>query len=116
MFVPISTGDRIFIVLTISIAAMQRIHEVWPSRDDSRFRLRRRWSCEPWIHCYGPKKNIFIPSAYPSCPYATAVGATQLPVGGKTGDAAVAVTRFSSGGGFSNVNPAPDYQKTAVAR
>ena len=44
----------------------------------------------------------------------TAVGGTFLPPGGDaTKDEEVAVTRFPSGGGFSNIYPIPDYQARA---
>lgn len=51
-----------------------------------------------------------------SCPYLTAVGATTLPAGADVKkDAETAVTRFGSGGGFSNIYPRPAYQQAAVA-
>lgn len=44
------------------------------------------------------------------------MGATFLPPGGDpTKDEEVAVTRFPSGGGFSNIYPIPSYQASAVA-
>jgi tripeptidyl-peptidase-1 len=48
--------------------------------------------------------NIFNPDFPATCPYLTTVGATTLPLGAnvKT-DSEVAVTRFGSGGGFSNI-------------
>ena len=55
----------------------------------------------------GKNKTIFIPEFPSSCPYVTAVGATfQVPE--------VAVSRFFSGGGFSNYFPRPPYQDSAV--
>lgn len=43
------------------------------------------------------------------------MGATYLPPGASVqSDAETAVARFGSGGGFSNIYPMPDYQKTAV--
>jgi tripeptidyl-peptidase-1 len=65
--------------------------------------------------------GIFNPSFPPSCPYVTAVGATQV-IPGKT----VSIPSFTqveqacetviySGGGFSNVFSMPDYQKSAVS-
>lgn len=59
--------------------------------------------------------KIFSPDFPATCPYITTVGATYLPPGAKaSADAEVAVTRFPSGGGFSNIFPIPAYQKTAV--
>lgn len=65
--------------------------------------------------CLGPKRDVFSPAQFPSCPYITAVGGTKLPAGGKVGDAEVAVESYSSGGGFSNVFPTPKYQQKAVS-
>lgn len=49
--------------------------------------------------------QVFNPDFPASCPYITAVGATYLPTGASAADdAEVAVTRFPSGGGFSNVS------------
>lgn len=60
--------------------------------------------------------NIFSPDFPATCPYLTTVGATYLPPGGNAyQDAEVAVTRFPSGGGFSNIYPIPSYQASAVA-
>ncbi|PMD36236.1 subtilisin-like protein [Hyaloscypha variabilis F] len=59
--------------------------------------------------------QIFNPDFPATCPYITTVGATYLPSGAnvKT-DAETAVTRFASGGGFSNIYPIPSYQQAAV--
>lgn len=59
--------------------------------------------------------TVFSPDFPATCPYVTAVGATYLPTGAnvKT-DSEVAVTRFPSGGGFSNIYPIPSYQSSAV--
>ena len=66
--------------------------------------------------CLGPKHNIFVPGNLVGCPYVTAVGATQIPIGGSATDKKTATIQgFSSGGGFSNVNAAPSYQKDALA-
>lgn len=66
--------------------------------------------------CLGPNGTVFSPDFAASCPYLTAVGATYLPPGASVEqDAEVAVTRFPSGGGFSNIYPTPKYQKGAVA-
>ena len=66
--------------------------------------------------CLGPTGKIFSPDFPATCPYLTAAGATFLPPGGDvTKDQEVAVTRFPSGGGFSNLYPIPSYQSKAVA-
>lgn len=59
--------------------------------------------------------QVFNPDFPASCPYVTAAGATFLPPGGNVNtDAEVAVTRFPSGGGFSNIYAQPSYQSSAV--
>jgi tripeptidyl-peptidase-1 len=60
--------------------------------------------------------QIFAPDFPATCPYITTVGATLLPAGAnvKT-DAETAVTRFGSGGGFSNIYAIPSYQSSAVS-
>jgi tripeptidyl-peptidase-1 len=59
--------------------------------------------------------QIFNPDFPATCPYITTVGATYLPPGASVQtDAETAVTRFGSGGGFSNIYPMPGYQKAAV--
>lgn len=66
--------------------------------------------------CLGPDDNIFSPDFPATCPYVTTVGATYLPAGADVyADEEVAVTRFASGGGFSNIYPIPSYQASAVA-
>lgn len=66
--------------------------------------------------CLGDNGQIFTPDFPSTCPYLTTVGATYLPSGGDVNkDEEVAVTRFGSGGGFSNIYPIPHYQKDAVA-
>lgn len=50
-----------------------------------------------------------------SCPYVTAVGATQIPSGGSIISQEVAVNSFASGGGFSNYWPLPTYQASAMS-
>lgn len=69
------------------------------------------------LGCIGPRQNIFNPGFPVNCPYITTVGSTFLPAGAnyKT-DAEVATSRFSSGGGFSNIYPRPQYQAAAVAQ
>ncbi|KAG9234614.1 putative alkaline serine protease AorO [Amylocarpus encephaloides] len=66
--------------------------------------------------CLGRQGKVFSPDFPASCPYLTAVGGTTLPVGAQAEiDAEVAVTRFPSGGGFSNIYEIPSYQASAVA-
>ncbi len=66
--------------------------------------------------CLGPAGTIFSPDFPATCPYITVAGATFLPPNASaTQDQEVAVTRFPSGGGFSNIYPIPAYQKDAVA-
>ena len=67
--------------------------------------------------CFVPYTGLTISSpGFPAtCPYITTVGATYLPSGAVAGkDPEVAVTRFGSGGGFSNIYPIPSYQSSAV--
>jgi len=60
--------------------------------------------------------QIFSPDFPATCPYLTTVGATYLPPGASaSSDQETAVTRFGSGGGFSNIYPIPSYQSTAVS-
>lgn len=60
--------------------------------------------------------QIFSPDFPATCPYITTVGGTTLPPGADVkSDAEVAVTRFPSGGGFSNIYPIPSYQSDAVS-
>jgi tripeptidyl-peptidase-1 len=60
--------------------------------------------------------TVFSPGFPANCPYVTVLGATYLPHYGSVGkDEEVAVTRFPSGGGFSNIYPIPAYQASAVA-
>ena len=66
--------------------------------------------------CLGPNGKIFSPDFPATCPYLTTVGATYLPPGKNVNkDEETAVTRFASGGGFSNIYPIPSYQAAAVA-
>jgi tripeptidyl-peptidase-1 len=62
-------------------------------------------------------RNVLeLPDFPATCPYITAVGGTVLPAGANVAiDAEVAVTRFPSGGGFSNIYAIPSYQSSAVA-
>lgn len=59
--------------------------------------------------------KIFSPDFPATCPYLTTVGATLL-TGSAAMDQETAVTRFPSGGGFSNIYAQPAYQKAAVAK
>ncbi|KAF4636161.1 hypothetical protein G7Y89_g1916 [Cudoniella acicularis] len=66
--------------------------------------------------CLGTNGNVFAPDFPATCPYITTVGGTTLPPGANANiDAEVAVTRFGSGGGFSNIYEIPSYQASAVA-
>ncbi|PCH35779.1 subtilisin-like protein [Wolfiporia cocos MD-104 SS10] len=59
--------------------------------------------------------TIFDPSFPSTCPYVTAVGATQVNPGSSVYEPESACeTVIYSGGGFSNVFPMPDYQRAAV--
>lgn len=59
--------------------------------------------------------GIFNPSFPATCPYVTAVGATQIKPNGSVNDPEVAIeTSIRSGGGFSNVFGLPTYQAEAV--
>lgn len=59
--------------------------------------------------------QTFSPDFPATCPYLTAVGATTLPTGANVKkDEERAVTRFPSGGGFSNIYSIPSYQSSAV--
>ena len=75
--------------------------------------------------CLGPKKNVFNPTWPVTCPYITAVGATKVYPGNNVFEQqpesvvfdpypGQIYLNYSSGGGFSNVYPMPDYQKSAV--
>ena len=57
--------------------------------------------------------QVFNPDFPASCPYVTALGATVL-YGNVSKDQESAVTRFPSGGGFSNIYPTPSYQNTTI--
>ncbi|KAJ5604369.1 hypothetical protein N7510_009523 [Penicillium lagena] len=66
-------------------------------------------------NCLGKDGQIFAPDFPATCPYLTAVGATYLPTGASAkGSNEVAVSRFPSGGGFSNIYERPNYQAQAV--
>lgn len=58
----------------------------------------------------------FNPEFPASCPFVTAVGATQVNPGSSVFEPESACEQvIFSGGGFSNIFPMPDYQKTAVS-
>jgi tripeptidyl-peptidase-1 len=60
--------------------------------------------------------TYFAPNFPTSCPYVTAVGATQLPTGAPVTHPETAnFERIFSGGGFSNYFPRPAYQQTQVS-
>lgn len=59
--------------------------------------------------------GAFTPSFPSTCPYVTSVGATQIKAGAKvTADEVACETVIQSGGGFSNVFPAPSYQSAVL--
>ncbi|KAI1868901.1 hypothetical protein JX265_006880 [Neoarthrinium moseri] len=71
--------------------------------------------------CLGPKDNLFNPTWPNNCPWLTNVGATKVYRGYTVFEPESAVfdpgrVNYSSGGGFSNIYPVPDYQKIAVDR
>ncbi|CAG8952783.1 hypothetical protein HYFRA_00009028 [Hymenoscyphus fraxineus] len=74
--------------------------------------------------CLGPNLNIFNPTWPGTCPFVTSVGATKVYPGYSVTDPESAVfdpaghpysVNYSSGGGFSNIYPVPDYQASAVS-
>ncbi|RFU32816.1 hypothetical protein B7463_g3492, partial [Scytalidium lignicola] len=74
--------------------------------------------------CIGPNLDIFNPTWPGTCPYVTSVGATKVYPGHTVYEPESAVldpaghpysVAFSSGGGFSNVYPIPNFQQKAVA-
>lgn len=59
--------------------------------------------------------GVFNPSFPGTCPYVTSVGATQILNGSTVHSPESAASKvIFSGGGFSNVFPLPEYQKTAM--
>ncbi|XXG96353.1 hypothetical protein Hte_002635 [Hypoxylon texense] len=67
--------------------------------------------------CLGPEQDVFNPQFLATCPYILAVGSTVLQANGTAGETPEEATdRFRSGGGFSNIYEAPDWQRDAVAR
>lgn len=76
--------------------------------------------------CLGPEGRVFNPTWPDNCPWVTSVGATKVYPGHSVyeyqPESAVYdpaghpyAVNYSSGGGFSNVYPVADYQKSAVA-
>lgn len=71
--------------------------------------------CIRGYRCSSSLLTVYSPGFPATCPYITTVGATLLPPGASAAtDPEVAVTRFGSGGGFSNIYPIPSYQSDAV--
>ncbi|OTA99876.1 hypothetical protein M426DRAFT_247598 [Hypoxylon sp. CI-4A] len=67
--------------------------------------------------CLGPDSDVFNPQFLATCPYILAVGSTVLQENSTVGvDPEEATDRFGSGGGFSNIYEAPDWQKDAVTK
>ncbi|KAF7712670.1 Tripeptidyl-peptidase sed1 [Penicillium ucsense] len=67
-------------------------------------------------NCLGDSGKIFAPQFPATCPYITTVGATVIPKGATAqSHNEVAVSRFPSGGGFSNIYARASYQALAVA-
>ncbi|KAI0131101.1 protease S8 tripeptidyl peptidase I [Daldinia grandis] len=65
--------------------------------------------------CLGPARDVFNPQFLATCPYILTVGSTVLQANGTPGvDPEEATDRFRSGGGFSNIYDAPDWQKDIV--
>ncbi|KFY46162.1 hypothetical protein V494_00579 [Pseudogymnoascus sp. VKM F-4513 (FW-928)] len=62
-----------------------------------------------------PNYGRFAPLFPGTCPWVTSVGGTALPVNGSIHDREIVATRFSPGGGFSNIFPLPSYQAETVA-
>jgi tripeptidyl-peptidase-1 len=66
-------------------------------------------------------QDVLVLTVLNSCPYVTTVGATKV-LPGRTVFEPESVASdpgpfpFAGGGGFSNVYPAPNYQKSAVER
>lgn len=74
--------------------------------------------------CLGDNGQVFSPSQPNGCPWVTNVGATTVAPGKTVNDPEVAAydpagtkyqDEFASGGGFSNIFTAPDYQTSAIA-
>jgi tripeptidyl-peptidase-1 len=77
----------------------------------------------PGYNCLGPNATIFGPSFPNNCPYIINVGATKAHPNRSVHDPESAAVNsishpyavaFSSGEGFSNIHPQPDYQEDTV--
>lgn len=67
-------------------------------------------------NCLGNDDKVYAPDFPATCPYLTTAGGTYLPPGADAStDAEEAVTKFPSGGGFSNIYKRADYQNQAVS-
>ncbi|TGJ88447.1 hypothetical protein E0Z10_g268 [Xylaria hypoxylon] len=67
--------------------------------------------------CMGPNHDVFNPQFLATCPYILSVGSTYLPTNRTAGqDEEVATSRFRSGGGFSNIYDAPEWQRETVEK
>ncbi|KAI1374799.1 subtilisin-like protein [Hypoxylon crocopeplum] len=67
--------------------------------------------------CLGPARDVFNPQFLATCPYILAVGSTVLQTNGTPGVTPEEATdRFPSGGGFSNIYDAPDWQRDIVGK
>ncbi|KAI6091726.1 subtilisin-like protein [Hypoxylon rubiginosum] len=65
--------------------------------------------------CLGPNQDVFNPQFLATCPYILAVGSTVLQENGTAGETPEEATdRFRSGGGFSNIYEAPEWQRDVV--
>ncbi|KAH8812738.1 peptidase S8/S53 domain-containing protein [Xylogone sp. PMI_703] len=61
------------------------------------------------------QNDIFNPLTLTNCPYVLAVGSTELaPHLSPSPGHEIATTQFPSSGGFSNIYPAPEWQKSAI--
>ncbi|GAM82590.1 hypothetical protein ANO11243_005720 [Dothideomycetidae sp. 11243] len=72
--------------------------------------------------CIGQNGTVFSPAEPVTCPYLTSVGGTKVMPGKTPFDPESALIHenkspndpYSSGGGFSNIYPVPDYQRAAL--
>lgn len=75
---------------------------------------------DPYLGCLGARRTVFSPRSLSDCPYVLSVGSTVMKrpsvTSNKSADALIetAPTSFSTGGGFSNIFPTPDWQQPAV--
>jgi tripeptidyl-peptidase-1 len=97
---------------------LQGVSVVFPSGDFG-VAGNKNQCFDPLTGAYQPsyEGGIFNPSFPASCPYVTAVGATQVLEGSSVRSGEVAVQKtIRSGGGFSNVFEMPAYQKKSLER